>query len=177
MSAITEENVLRSECLDDDQETEWMERIAAILDEPGSTAVEAAEVVPGSIWLGAKQNAEEAFHSNRQQYTHVLNCCEPWCPIGPAEDTFFPEDPQGRSLQDIPPEERRYYGIEAYDNGALATHLVLVMGGATCVCGLHPRNRAAQWIAQTLLYSTLLVPPPLPLRQGLMGRQRTTARP
>ncbi|OLP90920.1 Dual specificity protein phosphatase 26 [Symbiodinium microadriaticum] len=70
--------------------------IESILEQEGSTTLEAAEV---NDWLllGGKPAAELAAKANPQAVTHVLNCCEPW----------FVEGENSRNLS--------YSGIEAYD--------------------------------------------------------------
>eukprot|EP00927_Polykrikos_kofoidii_P077627 TRINITY_DN74554_c0_g1_i1.p1 TRINITY_DN74554_c0_g1~~TRINITY_DN74554_c0_g1_i1.p1 ORF type:complete len:284 (+),score=40.03 TRINITY_DN74554_c0_g1_i1:47-898(+) len=74
----------------------WCAALEAIVAQPGQTTIEASEVEPWLL-LGGKPAAEEAVRENRRGVTHVLNCCEPWCAMGPGSSRLI------------------YKGIQAYD--------------------------------------------------------------
>ncbi|CAE7690477.1 DUSP26, partial [Symbiodinium necroappetens] len=93
----TEDELAAQQALGDQFALEdFLHLIESILEQEGSTTLEAAEV---NDWLllGGKPAAELAAKANPQAVTHVLNCCEPW----------FVEGENSRNLS--------YSGIEAYD--------------------------------------------------------------
>merc|ERR1711968_270525 len=77
-------------------EEAWMLAMDTILSRFGRTTVEASEVTPYML-IGGKPAAEDAMNKNRQRFTHVLNCAEPWVASGPNYS------------------ELKYTGFEAYD--------------------------------------------------------------
>jgi len=71
-------------------EKEAMEKYMPILDEilskPGQTTLEASEVLP-FLFIGGKPAANDCLDGkNTQYFTHMLNCAEPWCPMGNGPD-------------------------------------------------------------------------------------------
>lgn len=74
----------------------WLTAVDKILSQDGKTSLAAAEINDWML-LGGKLAAESAAHDNPQCISHILNCCEPWCPDGPNMKNLH------------------YAGIEAYD--------------------------------------------------------------
>eukprot|EP00466_Bigelowiella_natans_P003103 jgi/Bigna1/86737/estExt_fgenesh1_pg.C_130120 len=78
----------------------YMPVLEEILTKPGSTTIEASEILP-YLYIGGKPAAEECLdRGNSLRFTHILNCAEPWCPMASGKEA----------------EKIKYAGIEARDH-------------------------------------------------------------
>ena len=84
---------------DDAVEDRWMRRLATILDVPGETSSDAAQLTT-DLWIGGRSAAMDVLAANSRGITDLVNVCEPWCALGPNSENI------------------QYVGIEAEDRAS-----------------------------------------------------------